>query len=227
MIGQLQSLAESMILEGPTAIGALTSKNSRKIDSLLRKFGSTIVHGVSSPLFQPDPDALVREADRLAPKTEEELLSMETTQQTALRNLSRYLAADHMDVYVATSMRTAPDYVSVNYFVTALFAHERIRPLKLRYFNPTQSWVDDRVAKGLVEALMLKRASVTNYMAQKSDTFGKDSEASVALGQGKPVIVYVPKFEIGEAIDSEKLFRLQRGELGSGPIKRIPFRTHL
>ena len=138
---------------------------------------------------------------------------MESTQEMALRNLSRYLAADQMDVYVATSMRTAPDFVSVNHFVTDLFAHERIRPLKLRYFDPTQSWVDDRVAKGLVEALMLKRASVTIYMAQKTDTFGKDSEASVALGQGKPVIVYVPKFEVGEVIDSEKLYGLKRGEL--------------
>lgn len=213
LIGQLRSLVESMNTNGPMAIGELTSKNSRKIDSLLRKFGSTIVHGVASPLFQPDPDALAREADRLAPKTEEELQRMETTQQTALRNLSSYLAADHMDVYVATSMRTGPDFVSVNHFVTALFKHERIRPLKLRYFNPTQSWIDDRVAKGLVEALMLKRASVTIYMAQKSDTFGKDSEASVALGQGKPVIVYVPKLEVGESIDCEKLFYLHRGEL--------------
>ena len=213
LIDQLRSLAKSMKSEGAMATEALSRKNGRKIDSLLRKFDSTIVHGVSSPLFQPDSDALEREADRLAPKTEEELRSMETTQQKALRNLSRYLAADHIDVYVATSMRTPADYISVNHFVTGLFKHERIKSLKLRYFNPTQSWIDDRVAKGLVEALMLKRASVTIYMAQKSDTFGKDSEASVALGQGKPVIVYVPKFTVGEAIDSEALFGLKRVEL--------------
>jgi hypothetical protein len=43
-------------------------------------------------------------------------------------------------------------------------------------------------------------------MAQKSDSFGKDSEASVALGQGKPVIVYVPKLALPAAdIDSEVL----------------------
>lgn len=213
LIGQLVSLAKSMKSDGVSAVETLSSKNSRKIDSLLRKFDSTIIHGVSSSLFQPDPNALEREAERLAPKTDEELERMEKTQQTALRNLSRYLAADHMDVYVATSMRTAPDFVSVNHFVTSLFAHERIRPLKLRHFNPTQSWIDDRVAKGLVEALMLKRASVTIYMAQKSDTFGKDSEASVALGQGKPVVVYVPKLGLGEAADSEKLFGLNRDEL--------------
>ena len=213
LIDQLRTLAESIKRDHASALTELSSRISRKTDSLLRKFGSTIVHGISSPLFQPDADELEREADRLAPKTEEQLKRMEETQQVALRNLTRYLAADHMDVYVATSMRTAPDYISVNHFVNALFAHEFIRPLKLRYFNPTQSWIDDRVAKGLVEALMLKRATVTIYMAQKADTFGKDSEASVALGQGKPVIVYVPKLEIGEAIDSEKLLGLKRAEL--------------
>ena len=195
------------------ATSQLSIKTVRKIDSLLRKFSSTIVHGVASSLFQPDSDALLREANRLAPKTDEDLSRMELTQQTALRNLSRYLAADHMDVYVATSMRTAADFISVNHFVNKLFSHELIRPLKLRYFNPTQSWIDDRVAKGLVEALMLKRASMTIYMAQKSDTFGKDSEASVALGQGKPVIVYVPKLEIPNILDSEELFELERNSL--------------
>ncbi len=41
---------------------------------------------------------------------------------------------------------------SVNSFVGRLFGHASVHPLKLRYFNPTQSWIEDRVAKGLVEA---------------------------------------------------------------------------
>ncbi len=53
---------------------------------------------------------------------------------------------------------------------------------------------------------------MTIYMAQKSDTFGKDSEASVALGQGKAVIVFVPKLEHGP-IDSEQLGSMKRQEL--------------
>jgi len=56
---------------------------------------------------------------------------------------------------------------------------------------------------------MLRRADVTVYMAQKEDSFGKDSEASVALGQGKPVIVFVPKLSYtsdgGMSLDSEEL----------------------
>ena len=131
-----------------------------------------------------------------------------------MRNLASYLSADYLDLYVATSMRSDADYVSVDQFVKTLFVNDLIRPLKLRYFNPTQSWIEDRIAKGLVEALMLKRAAVTIYMAQKSDTFGKDSEASVALGQGKPVIVYVPKLTVGkDVVDTETLYQLTRSEL--------------
>ena len=139
---------------------------------------------------------------------------MQATQSVAQQNLAQYLAADYLDVYVATSMRTESDFVSVNRFVQALFTHDDVRPLKLRYFNPTQSWIDDRVAKGLVEALMLRRSQLTIYMAQKEDTFGKDSEASVALGQGKPVIVYVPKLVVSElSIDTENLGKARRDQL--------------
>jgi hypothetical protein len=64
--------------------------------------------------------------------------------------------------------------------------------LKLRYFDPTLSYVDDRISKGLVEMLMLRRASVTIYNASAEDTLGKDSELAATLAQGKAVIVYVP-----------------------------------
>lgn len=39
---------------------------------------------------------------------------------------------------------------------------------------------------------MLKRARCTIYMAQETDTFGKDSELATTLAQGKPVIVFCP-----------------------------------
>lgn len=201
----LLSLAEGIRREGRLALTKLSERDLRRIDSLLRKFHSSLSHGPFSPLFSPDPDQLEREAASLAPK-DSELAQMEETQAIAQRNLANYLAADHLDVYVATSMRDRADFVSVNRFVGQLFRHDFIRPLKLRYFNPTQSWISDRVAKGLVEALMLKRADFAIYMAQKEDSFGKDSEASVALGQGKPVIVYVPKLVISDLdIDTEKL----------------------
>lgn len=211
----LEELAKKIRKEGTQVIQSYQERQRRRIDSLLRKFDSRIEHGLFSPLFAPDPDALKREAIRLAPKSESELARMEETQRKALRNLSSYLTADYMDVYVATSMRSDADFVSVNQFVVSLFQHPDIRPLKLRYFNPTQSWIEDRIAKGLVEALMLRRAEITIYMAQKTDTFGKDSEASVALGQGKPVIVYVPKLILKDdpQTDTESLARMERTQL--------------
>lgn len=199
---------------GVINVEKFTAKRRNKIDSLLRKYGSKIEHGVFSPLFQPDVDLLEREAARLAPKNEDEIQEIQKFQARAYENLANYLTADFMDVYVATSMRSEADFISVNHFVNSLFEETDIKHFKLRYFNPTQSWVEDRVAKGLVEALMLKRATVCVYMAQKEDTFGKDSEASVSLGQGKPVLVYVPRlyYEDG-SIDSEKFGRLSEKEL--------------
>jgi transcriptional regulator with XRE-family HTH domain len=210
----LQDLAKEVRRNGPSVLEAVPEKTKRRMDSLLRKFNTNFPHGLFSPLFGPDADELEREAARIAPKTEDELARMSATQEIALRNLAEYLAADYMDVYVATSMRTDADFISVNHLVEALFKHPAIRPFKLRYFNPTQSWIDDRIAKGLVEALMLRRSDITIYMAQKEDTFGKDSEASVALGQGKPVIVYVPKLVVDNlALDTEELSKKTRSEL--------------
>ena len=195
-------------------IDEYSNKKKRRMDSLLRDFKSTINNGLFSPLFNPDIETLRKEAEYISPENAENLSKMEDTQKIAYHNLSNYLAADYMDVYVATSMRNNADFVSVNQFVENLFTHSDVRQLKLRYFNPTQSWIEDRVAKGLVEALMLKRADLCIYMAQKEDTFGKDSEASVTLGQGKPVIVYVPKlYDSNLGIDSEKFGRMERNEL--------------
>lgn len=206
LVKWIRDMAAFIRQNGRASIEAFKPKRRREMESLLRKFGSRLSHGPMSALFSPAPEELESEADRLAPKDETDRARIADTQAAGLRNLSQYLAADHMDVYVATSMREDSDFVSVNQFVLHLFDHPEVKPLKLRYFNPTQSWVEDRIAKGLVEALMLRRSAATIYMAQKIDTFGKDSEASVALGQGKPVIVYVPKLVVPELqLDSSDL----------------------
>jgi transcriptional regulator with XRE-family HTH domain len=206
LVKWLREMATFIRENGPAAIAEFKPKRRREMESLLRKFGSRLSHGPMSSLFSPAPEELEAESDRLAPKDEMDRARIAKTQAIGMRNLSQYLAADYMDVYVATSMREDSDFVSVNRFVQQLFEQAELKPLKLRYFNPTQSWVEDRIAKGLVEALMLRRSSATIYMAQKGDTFGKDSEASVALGQGKPVIVYVPKLFVPEIdLDSSSL----------------------
>lgn len=209
----LRELAAEVRTKGGQAVEVLTEKRKRKIDSLLKELQSSLAHTPLSPLFVPNAAELEAEANRIL-RDERDEVEMERTQSQALKNLSQYISADHMDVYVATSMRNKSDFVSVNRFTERLFSHELVAPLRLRYFNPTQSWIEDRVAKGLVEALMLRRARVTLYMAQKADSFGKDSEASVALGQGKPVIIYVPKLRHADAgLDSESLLAENDGRL--------------
>ena len=85
-----------------------------------------------------------------------------------------YLDYDHMDVYVATSMREKSDFWNVSRFVREVFGKPEIEELKLRYFDPTQAYCPHRIDKGLSEALMLKRARCAIYMAGESDTLGKD-----------------------------------------------------
>jgi len=108
-------------------------------------------------------------------------------------NYAAYLASDYLDVYVATSMRRRHEYIFVNRLTNKIFNHPSLKPLKLRWFDPTQAYCEDRIDKGLAEALMLKRANCTIYLAQESDTFGKDSELASTLAQGKTVVAYLPQ----------------------------------
>jgi len=109
------------------------------------------------------------------------------------RNQHAYLVSDHLDVYIATSMRERHEYLMVHRFVERVFAHPRLARLNVRYFDPTQAYCRNRIDKGLSEALMLKRAKCTIYLAQEIDTLGKDSELACTLAQGKPVVAYVPE----------------------------------
>lgn len=91
----------------------------------------------------------------------------------------------------------------------SLFSDDRLRKLKLRYFDPTHSDCKSRIDKGLVEALMLKRASCTVYLVQESDTLGKDSELASTLAQGKPVIAFVPSLDVEDYAKKIKTFPIE------------------
>lgn len=141
------------------------------------------------------------------------------------QNSETYFAMHDLDVYVATSMREPLHFTTNHRFVTQLFDMEELREWKLRYFDPTQSYLPDRIQKGLTECLMIKRAKVTIYNAQEEDTFGKDTEAAVALAQCKPVIIFVARmFEQDERFaklyqDLDHAPRMQRDELVSLLVK--------
>ena len=109
------------------------------------------------------------------------------------KNFESYLATDLLDVYIATSMRAREEYFFINKWVKEIFNSKLLEPLKLRWFDPTQAFCDDRIDKGLFEGLMLKRAQCTIYFIQESDTFGKDSELASTLAQGKPAIAFIPR----------------------------------
>jgi len=118
---------------------------------------------------------------------------IESVQAMGERNTDIYLTWDYLDVYISTSMRKSWEFEETYDFVNALLSDGTLSELNLRVFNPTQSYCSNRINKGLVEGLMLKRATANVYMAQEMDTLGKDSELAATLAQGKPVIAYVPK----------------------------------
>ena len=120
-------------------------------------------------------------------------------------NQRAYLTSDYLDVYVATSMREKHDFSAVSMVTKSVF--HSLADLRLRYFDPTLAFCENRIDKGLAEALMLKRAKCTVYLVQETDTLGKDSELAVTLAQGKPVIAYVPDSTDDEV---EKLVALLR-----------------
>ncbi len=127
------------------------------------------------------------------PDLEALFIRREEVRRIGKRNQIAFLASDHLDVYVATSMRLEHEYLSVNRTINSLATNPMLTELKLRWFDPTQAYCEDRIDKGLAEGLMLKRAKCTVYLAQESDTLGKDSELAATLAQGKPVIALVPR----------------------------------
>ena len=122
--------------------------------------------------------------------------------ERGLKNHRAYLVSDHLDVYVATSMRQRHEYAAIAEFTAAVFEEPEIRDLGLRWFDPTQAYCLNRIDKGLAEALMLKRAKCTLYLTQESDTLGKDSELASTLAQGKPVIAYVPRVSVRADVEA-------------------------
>jgi len=128
--------------------------------------------------------------------------------EKALENTNIYLTWDYMDVYIATSMRNKWEFQEAHDLVKGIFSNSQIKKLNLRYFDPTQSKCKNRIDKGLVEGLMLKRVLCSIYMAQESDTMGKDSELAATLAQGKPVIAYIPTIDIDEYSEKIKEYPL-------------------
>jgi hypothetical protein len=139
--------------------------------------------------------------------------------EAAKKNQQSYLASDHLDVYVATSMREKHEFKAINRITGQIFSHHALCDLNLRWFDPTQAYCQNRIDKGLAEALMLRRASCTIYLAQEVDTLGKDSELASTLAQGKPVVAYIP--EVSREDFDMHLEELKNDGLPSGGEKEL------
>jgi hypothetical protein len=179
--------------------GALSKRVSAGSKEAVRPHLLTIIaryrkrntaHGVKDFTTALETDVL--------PRLRQSLEELTAAQSRATHNQDIYLTWDHMDVYFATSMRKRWEFEDLYDFVSQLMGRPELAELNLRYFDPTQSFTPGRVDKGLVEALMLRRAKCTVYSVQDTDTFGKDSELAATLAQGKPVVAYVPTINVDQ-----------------------------
>lgn len=127
-------------------------------------------------------------------------IEIQENREMGNHNTKAYLIWDYIDVYIATSMRKNCDFEETFEIIQKIFSDKRIKELNIRYFDPTQSYCKLIRDKGLIEGLMLKRATCTIYMVQESDTFGKDSELASTLAQKKLVIAFIPNYEEDELI---------------------------
>lgn len=160
-----------------------------KFGEALRAFGYRLE--IVGDAVVSDPPELPALLAALKERQPQLMAKLNKAQETGRRNTHRYLTLPYLDVYVATSMRSDADFIEQHRFVKKVFEDAEVAPLRLRYFDPTLSWVKSRITKGLVESLMLRRAKVTIYNAGEGESLGKDSELAATLAQGKPVIVYV------------------------------------
>jgi hypothetical protein len=109
--------------------------------------------------------------------------------QAAIYNTSLFLSLVHdLDVYMATSMRTKNDFIQMANTCERIFSDNKIKSLRIRYFDPTISAAEGHEDKGLIECLMVKCCKVLVYSAGERESYGKDAEAAMALSLGKPVI---------------------------------------
>ncbi len=183
----LDALSQGVALEEKiSALSGLNPEEARgAVEAQVRRQWSEVDSGELERHSQELP-RLVHDAQGL-------LEGIEKSTAKGRRNTLRYLTWDYLDVYVATSMRERWEFEDT-FDAAQLILSPLAANLGVRYFDPTQSFEQSPVDKGLLESLMLKRARCTLYLAQETDTLGKDSELAATLAQGKPVVVFIPNY---------------------------------
>lgn len=185
---------DSMLFFGSFRRGFETLSKSRDPQGIVRNplVSRERPHEPFGELEQIPTDHLHLLGYRIEPSDDLPEKVIKDTRRAARANTERYLSRSAVDIYVASSMGTPQQFVAGQEFIDGVFRHADLSSLNLSHFNPLITWVDNSVQKGIVESLMLNVASVMLYLADISDSFGKDSELATMLQQGKPAIVYVP-----------------------------------
>jgi hypothetical protein len=144
-------------------------------------------------------EAVIESDEQLRARIRDVADRFNAAREKALANTEYYLSiVNELDVYVATSMRNRQDFSEMARNCSQIFNAEKLRPFRLRYFDPTNSAADSHEDKGLIECLVVKCSKVLIYFAGERESFGKDVEAAMALSLGKPVIIYCPSTPEGE-----------------------------
>jgi hypothetical protein len=73
--------------------------------------------------------------------------AIKEARENGLHNARTYLAVQDLDVYVATSMREPLNFTTNWEFVRRLFHQGELAEWRLRYFDPTQAFLEDRIQK--------------------------------------------------------------------------------
>jgi hypothetical protein len=136
-----------------------------------------------------DEEVEAKSDEEIDARIDEIKIKFKSARERALRNTDMYLSmVPDLDVYVATSMRTREDFRQMADRCQQIFGSTKLKPYNIRFFDPTLSAAQSHEDKGLIECLMVKACKVLLYMAGVKDSYGKDSEAAMALSLGKPVI---------------------------------------
>lgn len=192
-------------------------KKDELVNLLLKSYRNAISNGVKRPRVRDLLDEKYIEADEHEQismfeaeyslseiltekvKSEDDLLNKAKdlanrwmqAHDKALINTELYLSlVSDLDIYVATSMRTKENFLSMANFCEKVFKSDKLKDYDLRYFDPTISAADSHEDKGLIECLMVKSARMLIYHTGDRDSFGKDVEAAMALCLGKPTIFF-------------------------------------
>ena len=134
LLGYLSSakIERLFYLESLASIAA----DQNDLVALIDKLPTTIKSQLIEELKGQETADVTQFAAKIIAESAALLRRQEEARDIGRQNTFRYLSLPHIDVYVATSMRDAQDFVAQHAFTKAVFEHESVKDLHLRFFDP-------------------------------------------------------------------------------------------